>query len=576
MQPIDISRRNFLTSSAVAAILQTRRATARSTGNDSGRESSKFETGVVTFKSNLYSDDQRYAVSATGSDDGPKPLLVVLLPGQYSNLERSAKHCEQIAGLAAEENESVVVIIPGGRGNGTVFQGFGQIDAIEAIDHVSSTHNIDRDRIGVMGGSMGGASTWYMTSHHPDLFSATATFAAYCDYRLWQKPGGYTFPLMEWEEFSWQSRSASDCVENYINTPVWILHGEWDRTIGGGVDVIQSRSMAEKFKELGYDYRYTELKERGHNSYDRSADYFKEVVLWLIKQKRIANPRKVNLVCHELRYNKNRYIGIEQLQEYGRPGRVEAEFSEDAVLSIKTRNVRALRIFPVVGKERVAVVIDGQRFDDVDLLETVRFKLNFSFAWELDFAELNHSKEKHHGASGPFGDIFYERTAIVYGTTGSKTENHMMAQIAYNAAGFYRQWNGGVHRGGIKGDNEVKIPVFQDADIDENLLKNYNLFCIGTPATNAVLARFGGRIPLEFKEREIILGRKSFWGEDVAVITALANPDNPDRYVAVLGGVSADAITWASHLNLALLPDYLVFEKEKVLEWGFFDNNWRI
>ena len=94
--------------------------------------------------------------------------------------------------------------------------------------------------------------------------------------------------------------------------------------------------------------------------------------------------------------------------------------------------------------------------------------------------------------------------------------------------------------------------------------------------SRACRARFGGRIPLEFKEREIILGRKSFWGEDVAVITALANPDNPDRYVAVLGGVSADAITWASHLNLALLPDYLVFEKEKVLEWGFFDNNWRI
>ncbi len=576
MQPIDISRRNFLTSSTVAAIMQSTMAASQSTGNDKRQEFDNPETKVAAFTSQLYSDEQHYAVSATDRGDSPKPLLVVLLPGQFSRLQSSARHCEQIAMMVAEAGESAVVIIPGGRGNGTVFQGYGQIDVFEAIRHVCSSYNIDMDRISVMGGSMGGAATWYMSSHYPDFFSAAATFAGYCDFRLWQKPGGFTFPMMEWEEFSWKSRSASDCVENYINTPVWILHGEWDRTIGGGVDVIQSSSMAKKFQDLGYNYYYTELRERGHNSYDRNASYFKEVVLWLIKQKRLSNPGKVVLVCHELRYNKNHFIGIEQLQEYGRTGRVEAEFVEDTVLNIKTQNVKTLQIFPVQGKEWVTIEIDQQSFENVNFLGAINFTLNYSSAWEIVSSERNHVEEKHHGASGPFGDIFYERTAIVYGSTGTKAENHMMAQMAYNASRFYRQWNGGVHRGGIKGANEVEIPVLKDAEVDDATLKKYNLFCIGTPATNAILAKFDGRLPLKFGDQEIILAGKSFRGKDVAVVTAFAHPYNPDRYVAVLGGVSYDAITWASHLNLALLPDYLVFEREKVLRWGFFNNNWMI
>ena len=79
-----------------------------------------------------------------------------------------------------------------------------------------------------------------------------------------------------------------------------------------------------------------------------------------------------------------------------------------------------------------------------------------------------------------------------------------------------------------------------------------------------------------FGKDELTLAGKSFKGKDVALIAAFAHPDNSNRYVAVLGGVSDDAITWASHLNLALLPDYLVFERENVIQWGFFDNNWRI
>lgn len=571
-----ISRRTFFAFSGVTGLASTTNISLARTSSQPSEPYKNQETKVRSFISDLYTDEQKYAASATDNNSSLKPLIVILLPGVYHNLDRTAKLCEQCVGYLKDAGESAVVIIPGGRGNGSVFQGYGQIDVFEAIKNVSTIYAIDKDRISVMGGSMGGAATWYMTSHYPDFFSAAAPFAGYCDYRLWKKPGGDIFPLKDWEEFSWKSRSASDCVENYCNTSVWILHGEWDRSIGGGVDVIHSRTMAEKFKTLDLNYKYSELKGRGHNAFDSKAEYFKEVVLWLIQQKRVTYPKKVKLVCHELRYNKNNFISIEQLTKYGEPGYVEAEFMNDGSLIIKSKNVRSLLIAPLSDRGKATLNIDNDRFEKLDLTKQKTLLIKKTSSWEISPAETIPVNEKHNGASGPFSDIFFERTAVLYGTNGSEAENHILEQMGTNAVGFYNQWNGGVHRGVIKGENEVPMPVIKDKDSTDKIEQNYNLFCIGTPENNSLLKKYIDRLPIEFKAGEIIVGGKSFKGKDVAVITVLPHPENPKRYIGVLGGVTFDAISWASHLNLALLPDYLVFDRDTVIEWGFFDNNWKI
>src|SRR5207302_8139478 len=116
------------------------------------------------------------------------------------------------------------------------------------IEDVMAKYPINRDRISVTGFSMGGAATWYLASHYPELFAAAAPMAGYCDYRLWEKPGGSTFPMQPWEEPSWQQRSAAFLVENFEHTPLWIVHGEWDRSVRGGVPVAHSREMIKLLK----------------------------------------------------------------------------------------------------------------------------------------------------------------------------------------------------------------------------------------------------------------------------------------------------------------------------------------
>jgi hypothetical protein len=38
--------------------------------------------------------------------------------------------------------------------------------------------------------------------------------------------------------------------------------------------------------------------------------------------------------------------------------------------------------------------------------------------------------------------------------------------------------------------------------------------------------------------------------------------------------VAPEAITWGSHLSVQLLPDYVVYDGGRMLDWGFWDNAW--
>ena len=184
---------------------------------------------------------------------------------------------------------------------------------------------------------MGGAATWYLISHYPDLFAAAAPFCGYCDYRLWEKPGGHTFHLHEWEEPSWQSRSAAFLIENLAHTPVWMVHGEWDRGVGGGVPVEHSRQMARRMEEQDYPYKYTEVPKTGHGC--RTPDIWEEVILWFLNQRKERNPNHVSLTTYDLRHNRSYWVTIDQLARYGERGMIDARFDEGNDLVIHTENI---------------------------------------------------------------------------------------------------------------------------------------------------------------------------------------------------------------------------------------------
>ena len=149
-------------------------------------------------------------VYVSDTTDTQKPLILEVSPGG-TDLELRIKIVEEIAGIAEASGMSCIVARPTGRGSGSVYQNYGEVDVLESIEHLASHLPVDRNRISITGKSMGGAATWYLASHYPDLFSAAAPVCGYCDYRLWEKPGGLTFHMHPWEEPSWRARSAVGC-----------------------------------------------------------------------------------------------------------------------------------------------------------------------------------------------------------------------------------------------------------------------------------------------------------------------------------------------------------------------------
>ncbi len=526
---------------------------------------------VERYTSRVDGKEIPYPICATDGGEEPKALLVCVSPGGGASRgasKRSKQECLRVARMGREAGKSCVVIWPGGRGGGTRCMNYGEVDVFETIEDVCKKYSIDRDRIYVYGTSMGGAATWYLISHYPDFFAAAAPTCGYCDYRLWTMAGGRTFHMYDWEEPSWRARCAVFMVENLRHTPVWIQHGEYDRTIGGGVSVEHSRQMARGLKEKAFNYRYTEVPGGGHGG-----NLGKERFLWLLQHKKERSPDRVGLVTYDLRHNRCYWITIEQLIAYGgKPGRVDGALTGRDKLDVKTDNVRTLSLGPIAGGTSVRVTLDGGEMGAMDLSGKAMFRRNDRGAWRS--GEFDLSGEKRHGVAGGIGDLFFENVILVPGTAGTREESHWLRSIATRANSWYRAQNGGAHRGGIAGRNNVTFRIIDDKRLTDEQRKNNNLLLFGTYRTNAVVSRFKGALPLEFRDKAIRLGDKVFAGDQAAVFAVFPHPENPERYLAVHGGVTPDATIYSAYIHMGLLPDFFAYSGKENLGWGFWGNRW--
>ncbi len=125
------------------------------------------------------------------------------------------------------------------------------------------------------------------------------------------------------------------------------------------------------------------------------------------------------------------------------------------------------------------------------------------------------------------------------------------------------------------GKNTVELPVVPDKDLSEVLLVENNLLLYGTCKSNSIMARYKNYIPVSFENKAVIVCGRSFTEDSAAVFAIFPHPENPFCYVAVHGGIAPDSICWGSHLDMMLLPDYIIYTCGKLIEWGFWGNYWK-
>jgi hypothetical protein len=150
----------------------------------------------------------------------------------------------------------------------------------------------------------------------------------------------------------------------------------------------------------------------------------------------------------------------------------------------------------------------------------------------------------------------FTRTLIVYGTGRQLEANHTLAlrfqQVLADAF------------------SEILPPVVQDAEVDDEDLASHDLFVLGDPRDNALLARLLPTLPLEagpgffrFQGRTYADGRDGLY-------LALPSPFAPQRVVHVLLANSPLQLHEMTKTYRAGLPAWAAFRGEKVEAEGHF------
>jgi predicted peptidase len=108
--------------------------------------------------------------------------------------------------------------------------------AFALVEKLATEYNIDKDRVYVLGHSMGGFGSWNAICQNPKMFAAAIPSA-----------GGLP---------PWNDRSK------FVDVPVWAFHGSVDPT----VPTEFTREIFADMQKLGGNMKYTELKDIKHNA----------------------------------------------------------------------------------------------------------------------------------------------------------------------------------------------------------------------------------------------------------------------------------------------------------------------
>ena len=238
---------------------------------------------------------------------------------------------------------------------------------------------------------------------------------------------------------------------------------------------------------------------------------------------------------------------------------------------IKTRNVRA---FTLAAPEKVtALQVDGTNIQvapqDSGTLRLRRVERRWQRA-----VKGSPTGGKVHGLSGPLDDIWYGGFFIAVGT-----QDPLQTEANRLAAEELRRYN-------VR--SSVSVPIFDDVDVTDAMLKSRSVMLIGNPRSNVITRRAISSLPVAFDKAGLTFGGKRWEGKDVGVSMIFPSPFAPSRYLVLHAGVTRSGTLSARNLP-ELVPDYLVYDlgmraqygaklldRRTVLTGGFFDRNWSL
>lgn len=169
-------------------------------------------------------------------------------------------------------------------------------------------------------------------------------------------------------------------------------------------------------------------------------------------------------------------------------------------------------------------------------------------------ADFPAATARHHAFSS-FAEDF-TKTLIVYGTGRQVEANHTLALRFQSVL--------------ADAFSEILPPVVEDAELDEAALAAHDLFVLGDPRDNALLARLLPQLPVEAGPGFFRFQGRTFADERDGLYLALPSPFAPQRVLHVLLANSPLQLHEMTKTYRAGLPAWAVFRGEKVERDGHF------
>ncbi len=546
---------------------------------------------VRAYRSSIDGSVQPYAVTLPvdyGKDPRKQWRIDVVLHGRNATLTE-VKFLHQHAGTrAAPKEQTFIQLDIYGRGN-NAYRWAGEADVREALGNFMAVERLlgreallDPTRKVLRGFSMGGAGTWHLGLHYPDVFCVLGPGAGFTTTHGYIK--NLPARLPSYQEACLHIYDALDYAENAFNTPVVAYSGDQDPQMQA------ARNIETKLKGLNIPMTHLVAPGLGHQfppewQKRAEAEYAKHV-----SKGREEYPARVRFVTYSLKYPSCDWVEIMGLDRHYERALVDAEKTDNGFV-VKTTNVRALHLGlpPGPGVPQV-VSIDGQQLETRPYLASTGalhlYLERRAGQWlavlpEKLFTDRVRRLQKSTRLQGPIDDAFMESFVCVRGT-GKPWHEATQRYAEANLKRFQDEWNKY-----FRGD----LPVKDDVDVTPEDIAGKHLILFGDPGSNALIRQVVDSLPpLKWTPTQITLAGQTgaatgAAGEHVPVLI-YPSPLSTTRYVVLNSGHTFHAADFRG-TNALLYPrlgDYALLKlaptsqdplATEVVTAGLFDDFWQ-
>ncbi len=453
----------------------------------------------------------------------------------------------------------------------------GEIDALEALDHVQRHYPIDKNRIVMSGFSMGGAAAWQFAVHYPSLWCAAAPGAGFSEttefLRVFQKEPTMITP---WEKKLLHWYDCPDWARNLANLPTVAYSGEKDNQK-------QAADMMEAaMKKVGLNLTHLIGPATGHSYHPETKAEINRRIDSIVAKGRDPVPTRLSFVTYTLRYPGMNWLGVDRLEKHWEPGMLEAVIASPNRVDILAKGVTAFTLnfpaglCPLDPRDVPTIFINGQPFKGP--------KVESDRSWKASLYQENNQwivgtlppgLAKKPGLQGPIDDAFMDSFIFVK-PTGKPLDPlvHKWVETEMNhAASHWRKQFRGM------------VTIKTDTEITSEDRKKHNLILWGDPSSNKIMGEILPKTPLKWEKESLGFGDWKTGSKAKVLLGIYPNPTQPDRYIVLNSGFTFREYDYLNNARqVAKLPDWAVVDitvapnarwPGRIIRAGFFDEAWK-